>query len=71
MPVWAAVVAAAIVFGFSHMQPGNAGALVPLMAGGAVLAFVYARTGSLIASMITHATFNLVTVVAVLALHQS
>lgn len=71
MPVWVAVVLSSIVFGLAHAQPGNAGALVPLMVGGAVLALVYARTGSLIASMLTHAAFNSVTVVAVLVLHQS
>jgi len=70
MPVWVAVALSAIVFGFSHWQPGNSGAIVPLAAGGAVLALVYYRTGSLIASMLTHATFNLFTVVLVLVFHQ-
>jgi membrane protease YdiL (CAAX protease family) len=71
MPVSAAVIASALVFGGIHWQPGNAGALVPLMAGGAVLALVYYRSGSLIASMITHACFNLFTVVLVLVFHQT
>lgn len=71
MPVWAAVVGSAILFGSAHLGPGNAGAIVPLAASGAVLALVYYWSGSLIASMITHATFNLCTVVAVIAFHQS
>ena len=70
-PVWVAVVVSAIIFGLSHWQPGNAGAIAPLCAGGIVLALVYVRTGSLVASMLTHAAFNLVTVVLVLVLHQS
>jgi membrane protease YdiL (CAAX protease family) len=70
MPLWGAVTLSAIVFGLSHWQPGNGGAIAPLIAGGIVLAVVYARSGSLVASMITHASFNLVTVVAVLAFHQ-
>jgi membrane protease YdiL (CAAX protease family) len=70
MPLGVAVVLSALVFGFSHWQPGNAGAIAPLAAGGIVLALVYARTGSLVASMLTHAAFNLVTVVLVLVFHQ-
>ncbi len=71
LPVWGAVVLSAIVFGLSHWQPGNAGAIAPLAAGGAVLALVYYRSGSLFASMLTHALFNSVTVVLVLVFHQS
>lgn len=71
MPGWAAIVAGGIVFGLAHVQPGNAGAIAPLAAGGMVLAWVYYRTGSLFASMITHATFNLVPVVLILGFHQS
>jgi membrane protease YdiL (CAAX protease family) len=71
LPLWAAVVVSAFIFGGSHWQPGNGGAIVPLAAGGVVLALVYVRTRSLIASMLTHALFNLVTVVFVLVFHQS
>jgi membrane protease YdiL (CAAX protease family) len=71
LPGWCAVIVTGIVFGFAHMQPGNAGAIVPLMAGGMVLTWVYYRTGSLVASMITHATFNLVPVVLIIGFHQT
>jgi membrane protease YdiL (CAAX protease family) len=71
LPAWAAVLSSAIVFGLVHYQPGNAGALAPLAAGGVVLALVYYFSRSLVASMITHATFNACTVVVVLALHQT
>ena len=71
MPVWVAVILSAGVFGLSHLQHGNAGAIVPLAASGVVLALVYYRTGSLFASMITHALFNTVTVVLVLVYHQT
>ncbi|MDB5070802.1 MAG: putative metal-dependent rane protease [Candidatus Eremiobacteraeota bacterium] len=70
MPAWAAVALSALAFGFAHWQPGNAGAIAPLAAGGIVLATVYYRTGSLVASMITHAIFNSFTVVLVLVFHQ-
>lgn len=70
-PAWVAAVLSSILFGVAHWQPGNAGAIVPLIAGGIVLATVYYRSGSLIASMITHSLFNSFTVVLVLVFHQS
>ena len=70
-PPWVAAVLSAIIFGLAHLQPGNAGAIAPLIAGGIVLAAVYYRTGSLAASMITHAAFNAFTVVLVVGFHQS
>ncbi len=70
MPAWFALPLTGLVFGLSHLQPGNAGAIAPLAAGGVVLTWVYYRSGSLAASMITHAAFNAVTVVAVLVYHQ-
>jgi membrane protease YdiL (CAAX protease family) len=71
LPVWAAVLASAILFGLAHWEPGNAGAILPLVAAGVVLALVYWRTGSLVASMLTHAMFNSVTVVLVIVFHQA
>ncbi len=70
-PVWVAALGSSILFGLAHWQPGNAGALLPLAVAGAVLALVYYRTGSLVASMLTHALFNSVTVVLVLVFHQT
>jgi membrane protease YdiL (CAAX protease family) len=70
VPAWLAAAISAILFGFAHWQPGNAGAIAPLAAGGIVLATVYYRSGSLIASMTTHALFNLFTVVLVIVFHQ-
>lgn len=70
MPAPLAVVISALLFGCAHYQPGNAGALLPLAAGGVVLATVYYRSGSLVASMITHAIFNASTVVLVVGFHQ-
>jgi membrane protease YdiL (CAAX protease family) len=71
LPLWAAVLTSSIVFGLVHWQPGNAGALAPLAAGGAVLALVYYFSRSLTASMITHGCFNACTVIVVLGLHQT
>ena len=71
LPAVLAVPIAGLVFGIAHMQQGNAGAIAPLVAGGIVLTLVYYRSGSLVASMIAHGLFNLVTVVAVLMFHQT
>lgn len=72
-PLWLAVVLSSALFGLAHGigQPGNSGALFPLAASGAVLALVYSYSRSLVASMITHAAFNSITVVLVIALHQT
>ena len=71
LPGWFAVIVTGFVFGFAHVQPGNAGAIAPLIAGGMVLSWVYFRSGSLVASMITHAFFNLVPVVLIIGFHQA
>jgi hypothetical protein len=55
MPFLAAAFASGALFAASHTDPY---ALFPLTFGGAVLAAVYYRTGSLFASMITHGLFN-------------
>jgi len=55
MPFLAAAFAGGALFAASHMDPY---ALIPLTFGGVVLATVYYRTGSLLASMITHGAFN-------------
>jgi membrane protease YdiL (CAAX protease family) len=52
-----------IVFGLAHFDKT---AFFPLACGGMVLAFVYYRSGSLTASMLTHGGFNAVNVVLVL-----
>jgi membrane protease YdiL (CAAX protease family) len=52
-----------LVFGAAH---GQAAGILPLAAGGIVLAGVYARTGSLWSSMITHGSFNAITLTLLL-----
>ena len=52
-----------IIFGLAHF---DATAFFPLACAGVVLAFVYYRSGSLTASMLTHGGFNAVNVVLVL-----
>ena len=69
MPVAVSAVLAGLIFGLIHYQAGNAGAILPLAAGGIVLCAVYYRSGSLIASMISHGLFNSFTVVAVIFFH--
>ena len=58
-PVWVAATLSGIVFGLSH---GSLSAFVPLAGSGIVLAYVYYLTGSLPASMLTHALFNAINV---------
>jgi membrane protease YdiL (CAAX protease family) len=58
-PVWLAALVSGVLFGISH---GSLSAFVPLAASGIVLAYVYYRSGSLTASMISHALFNLINV---------
>jgi membrane protease YdiL (CAAX protease family) len=58
-PVWAAALISGVVFGIVH---GSLSAFLPLAAAGIVLAYVYYRSGSLTAAMLTHALFNLVNV---------
>ncbi len=59
LPVWSAAALSGIIFGASHGSPS---AFLPLAASGVVLAYVYERSGSLTASMLTHALFNLINV---------
>ncbi len=58
-PMWVAATLSGIVFGLSH---GSVSAFVPLAGSGVVLAYVYYVTGSLPASMLTHALFNAINV---------
>ena len=58
-PVWVAALLSGVLFGLSH---GSSSAFLPLAASGIVLAYVYHRSGSLTAAMISHALFNLANV---------
>jgi membrane protease YdiL (CAAX protease family) len=77
MRVPAAAVLSGIVFGLVHAQAKTnqefIGQLltvsVPLTLGGIVLAYVYRTTRCYWANVITHGTFNAVTIVAVMYLH--
>lgn len=68
LPVAAAMVLSAALFGLAH---ADMSAFAPLWAGGIVLAWVYWRSGSLTCSMIAHATFNTVQVVLIVFAHQT
>ncbi len=58
-PVSVAAVISGIVFGLFH---GSISAFVPLACSGVVLAYVYYLSGSLTASMLTHAIFNAINI---------
>lgn len=63
MSFWPAALCSGLVFGMAH---GQVAGIAPLCAGGIVLATVYARTGSLWSSMISHGTFNAITLLLLL-----
>jgi membrane protease YdiL (CAAX protease family) len=56
---WAACICSALIFGAAH---GNFAALLPLFVFGAVLTWVYEKTGSLWAPIAVHCSFNGTTV---------
>lgn len=58
---WTGAVVSGIAFGIAHMDPY---AFVPLVFGGMILCGVYLRSQNAWSSMITHATFNAVSVAA-------
>ena len=55
MPVWPAMVLSGLVFAVIHV---NAATLIPLWFLGIAFAWLYARTGTLLAPMAVHFTFN-------------
>ncbi|MHB1131984.1 MAG: CPBP family intramembrane glutamic endopeptidase [Chloroflexota bacterium] len=65
-PVWAYVLSAAI-FGVLHI---NLAALLPLIVIGAILAFLYHRTGSLVPPIVAHGLNNTVALIAVYFIQQ-
>jgi len=65
MPAWVAIALSSIVFGLFH----GLSACFPLACAGAVLAIVYYRSGSLTASMLTHALFNATSTALLLITH--
>lgn len=64
---WPGALVSGILFGFAHMDPY---AMVPLIFGGMILCAVYARSGNAWSSMITHAIFNSVSLIALFAAPQ-
>jgi membrane protease YdiL (CAAX protease family) len=67
-PVWVAAVLSGAVFGYVHViNQSSTSAFLPLAASGVVLAYVYQRSGSLTASILTHGLFNLINVALISA----
>ena len=67
LPVAVAAVLSGLLFGAAHMLGSSWTVLPPLAASGIVLAYVYYLSGSLTASMLTHAAFNIVNVLLIAA----
>ena len=63
MPVWGAATASALLFALFH----GLGVVLPIFVLGLGLAYVYARTGTIWASMTTHALVNAVSVTVLFA----
>ena len=57
MPIWPAILLSGLVFAVIHI---NAATLIPLWFLGAAFAWLYVRTGTLLAPMAVHLTFNAV-----------
>jgi CAAX protease family protein len=70
-PPAVAAVLSGVLFGAAHYDAHSAAAVVPLAAAGVVLGAIYYRTGSLAATVISHGTFNLFAIVALVVFHQS
>lgn len=68
LPFWPAAVLSGLAFAAAHATPS---ALIPLWGGGVVLAYVYARTRALTASMLAHGTFNTINVLLIVLFHQT
>ncbi len=60
MPVWGAMFLSGFIFAFIHV---NAATFVPLWFLGIAFAWLYARTGTLLAPMAVHFTFNAVNLI--------
>ena len=57
MPVWGAMILSGFIFAFIHV---NAATFIPLWFLGVAFAWLYVRTGTLLAPMAVHFTFNAV-----------
>ncbi len=55
LPRWGAIGLSALIFALAHLNPSE---VLPLTALGAVLAFVYSRSGNLLAPMLLHGLWN-------------
>ena len=60
LPVWAAMALSGFLFAFVHV---NAATMIPLWFLGIAFAWLYARTGTLLAPMAVHFTFNAVNLI--------
>jgi uncharacterized protein len=65
IPVWAAIVVSALVFGIAHLSLSE---IIPLTILGMILGVVYARTRNLLASMLLHSLWNAGTLVSLFIL---
>jgi membrane protease YdiL (CAAX protease family)/uncharacterized RDD family membrane protein YckC len=66
LPLWAAVVVDAALFSAAHVGWGEPVLFLPIFASGCLLAYLYAKSGSIWPGVLVHATINAVAVMATL-----
>jgi membrane protease YdiL (CAAX protease family) len=67
---WPGAIVSSVLFGLAHAQPPFVPAMfvslsLPLAIGGLILCSVYARTGSMWSNIITHSSFNALSVLLI------
>jgi hypothetical protein len=65
IPVWGAIALSSLLFAVAHLSLSE---VLPLTVLGMVLAFVYARSGNLLSSMLLHSLWNTSTLVSLIVL---
>jgi membrane protease YdiL (CAAX protease family) len=66
LPLWGAVLASAVIFSAAHVGWAEPTLFLPVFLGGVLLAYVYAKSGSLWPGVIVHMSINIVGVVLIL-----
>jgi len=55
MAIFPAIILAGLLFGLAHFDLGR---IIPLSVGGAILCYIYERTGSILTSALAHGIWN-------------
>ena len=66
LPLWGAVLVSAVLFSAAHAGWAEPALFLPVFLGGVLLAYVYAKSGSVWPGVIVHMTINIVGVILIL-----